>query len=404
MPTSVRPRRSISGKAAARSARAAASTGSVLCRRPRQRVRAGRSCVVTEAESQDDGTADASGCPQPPCDPVDERDDVARRRTRATRASALGRAAEPIDPRRRRRCTGRGSRLWASACRCRPGRRPEHRHEGRLGQERQPADGRDASVTEPAGGDGATPQSRSTGSGWRNASLTVGRHHEEAVRLGDRARYLGEELGPRHSDRDRQADLVTDVPSQPRGDLGRRADASLHPADVEERLVDRDPLDDRRNVVEDPEDRLARIDIGGHPGRDDRRAGAQAAGSRRAHRRAHSEGLRLVARCEHHPQPDDHGPAPQARVVPLLDRRKERVQVGVQDRCIAPRHERMFSRLSHRAARDGVRLQPDATLRRRDDPRGCGARSAPRSPRRPPATSARGTSHRPSRAARAAPP
>ena len=64
-----------------------------------------------------------------------------RRVTRSTRAIDRGvdaRAAvaaadrprarcEPIDPRRRPTCTGRGSRLWARACRWRPECRAEHR-------------------------------------------------------------------------------------------------------------------------------------------------------------------------------------------------------------------------------------------------------------------------------------
>ncbi len=67
-------------------------------------------------------------------------------------------------------------------------------------------------------------------------------------------------------------------------------------------------------------------------GRDDDRVRAQAARLRAAHRRAHAVRLRLVARGEHDARPDDHRPAAQPRVVALLDRRVERVEVGVQDR------------------------------------------------------------------------
>ena len=73
-----------------------------------------------------------------------------------------------------------------------------------------------AAVTRP------TPHSRSTGSGCRNAELAVGRHDEQAVGLGHRARHLGEELRPRHADRDRQADLLAHLAPQPHGDLDRR--------------------------------------------------------------------------------------------------------------------------------------------------------------------------------------
>ena len=51
-----------------------------------------------------------------------------------------------------------------------------------------------------------------------------------------------------------------------------------------------------------------------------------------AHRGAHAERLRLVAGGEHDAAADDHRPAAQPRVVALLDRRVERVEVGVEDR------------------------------------------------------------------------
>ena len=59
--------------------------------------------------------------------------------------------------------------------------------------------------------------------------------------------------------------------------------------------------------------------------------GQSAARLRPAHRRAHAARLRLVARGEHDAAADDHRPAPQPRVVALLDRRVERVEVGVQN-------------------------------------------------------------------------
>ena len=53
---------------------------------------------------------------------------------------------------------------------------------------------------------GPTPQSRSTGSGCRNASSPSGGTTSSPSGFATRARDLGEELRPRHADRDRQPD------------------------------------------------------------------------------------------------------------------------------------------------------------------------------------------------------
>jgi hypothetical protein len=59
----------------------------------------------------------------------------------------------------------------------------------------------------------------------QDRELAVGRHDGQAVGLGHAARDLREELR-----------------RGPHGDLGRRAGEPLHSADVDERLVDRDPF------------------------------------------------------------------------------------------------------------------------------------------------------------------
>ena len=62
---------------------------------------------------------------------------------------------------------------------------------------------------------------------------------------------------------------------------------------------------------------------------------AEAAGLAAAHRGADAVGPGLVAGREHDSRPDDRRPAAQATIVSLLDRREERVEVGVQDRRLA---------------------------------------------------------------------
>ena len=116
---------------------------------------------------------------------------------------------------------------------------------------------------------------------------------------------------------------------------------AVQPADIEERLVDRDAFDERRGVAEDLEHSLARLRVRRHSGWDHDRVAGTGAGPAAAHRGAHAERLRLIAGGQHDATADDHGPAAKARIVALLDGRVERVEVGVQDRRL--RHEHMFA-------------------------------------------------------------
>ena len=172
--------------------------------------------------------------------------------------------------------------------------------------------------------------------------LAVRRDDEQPVGLCHTARDLRKELRPRHPDGNRQADSLADVAPQTRGDLDGRARDPSHPADVEERLVDRQSLDDGRGVVEDAEQRLARVRIRGHPRRDDDRVRTELQCLPAAHRRPDAVRLGLVARCEDDAGADDHRAAAERWIVPLLDRGVEGVDVGVKDRRLV-RHERMFA-------------------------------------------------------------
>ncbi len=219
----------------------------------------------------------------------------------------------------------------------------EHCHESALGQERQAADGGDPPASQLGRRDGAdTPEALDL-ERVEELELAVGRNDEEPVGLADAARDLGEELRPRDPDRDRQSDILANRPAQASRDLGRRADASLHAVDVEKRLVDRESLHHRSGVLEEPEHRPARVCVRLHPWRHDGRVRAEAAGRSRAHGRPHPIRLGLVTRREHDTGADDHRPATEARVVPLLDRREERVEIRMQDRSIACQHEHMFA-------------------------------------------------------------
>ena len=211
-------------------------------------------------------------------------------------------------------------------------RRPaEHRHERVLRELGDLADRPDPSRPQLLGGHRADAPEPLDRQRVEEGQLAVGRHDEEAVRLRDPARHLRQELRPGDADGDGKPDPLADVPAQPHGDLRGGARQPLEAADVEERLVDREALDDRRCVVEDPEHLLARLGVGGHAGRDDDGVGAETPGLYAAHRGADPVRLRLVAGSEDDPGPDDHGPPPKARVVPLLHGRVEGVDVRVED-------------------------------------------------------------------------
>lgn len=167
------------------------------------------------------------------------------------------------------------------------------------------------------------------------AELGAARDHQQSVGLGHSAGYLGEELGAGDPDGDGQPDPLADLAPQACGDLDGRPRVALQPADVEERLVDRDPLDQRCGLVEHLEDRPARVGIRGHPRWDDYCLWTQATGLRATHRRSYAARLRRVAGGQHDPGPDDDRSIEERRIVALLHRRIERVQISVLDRCLA---------------------------------------------------------------------
>ena len=190
----------------------------------------------------------------------------------------------------------------------------------------------------------------------QEVELAIRRHEEEPVRLGDRTRDLGEELRARDPDRDRQPDpLAHGTPEEIAVKLRRAGDAA-QPADVEERLVDREALDERRGVAEDREDGLARRRVGVHPRRHNDGLGAERPRLPPVHRGAHAAPLRLVAAREHDAAADDHGPPAQVRCVALLDRGVERVEIGVQDGGLAV-HEQMFASSTDRTEADAAARQ-----------------------------------------------
>ena len=197
------------------------------------------------------------------------------------------------------------------------------------------------------------PRDRSTGSGCRKSSSPSGGTTSSPSGLATPLATLARNFVLATPTVMRQADLLSHLAPQPHRDLGGRPCDPPHPADVEERLVDREALDERRGVLEDAEHRLARLGVNGHAGRDDDRVRAQPAGLVATHRRAHSVRLGLVARREDDARADDHRPPAQAGIVPLLDGRVERVDVRVKDRRF---HANICSHTPYRLSSPGMEL------------------------------------------------
>jgi hypothetical protein len=154
--------------------------------------------------------------------------------------------------------------------------------------------------------------------------------------LGRLRRQLGHELGGRHPDRRRQPELAANLLADPATDRQAVAEQGARTAHVEKRLVQCDPLDERRAAVEDLMDLGADLAVAVVPAGHEHRMGAQSAGLGGRHGRVDSVGPGFVAGRRHHAPPagtaDDHRPSGQRRVEAHLDRREKGVHVDVKDR------------------------------------------------------------------------
>ena len=310
----------------------------------------GRPAEVVEAQPQRDGPPGPPRRPHPARHPIDQPGQYGVEGGRR-----LGRSTERPLRTDRPPPTADLDRPGIAVVRQRvqmpPGRPPEHRDQRGLGQHRDIADlGEPAAAQLLRGHLAHAPQPLDI-QRMQELQLPVRLHLEQPVRLRDPTGHLRQELRPRHPDRDRQPDLRQHVGAQPPGDLQRRPGDLPQPADVEERLVDRQPLDQRRGVLEDLEHRLAGLGVRRHPRVDHDRAGAAAQRLSTVHRGADAVRLGLVAAGEDDAGADDHRAAAQAWVVPLLDRRVERVQVGMQDGRPAGFRTRTHVRIRRRQQR-----------------------------------------------------
>ena len=309
-------------------------------------------CMPDEAHPHRDRAPGPLLGPQPGRDPVGEEAELdpqhlvvdppaPERRLRAHRPGAPGRLdaarvgvrrasapsfvavgpTEQVPQHRRRRPARarRSSRCRATrAARASPGRRP------RAGR--------------PAAGRGTPPPSRprttTRPSGLATCDATLARCFVVATPT---------EIGRPSSVRTRCADLG--------GHRRRRTEEVHRSGDVEERLVDRDPLDERREVVEHLHHRVAEALVLRKWPPANAQARAELPGPPAGHPGVDAVRLRLVRRREHHAAADRDRPPGRRGIEQLLHRGVERVEVGVQDRAPGPARVAVGDRPVHAAQR-----------------------------------------------------
>ena len=164
----------------------------------------------------------------------------------------------------------------------------------------------------------------------------IGADDGQPVGLLPARRNLCQKLIRRNARRCRQAGLGPYALLQLAGDRGRERFVPLVFRDVEVRFVERQRLDERRHLAENREHRIGCCPVAGEIRRDHDELGAEPHRSRHGHRRAHAERSGFVAGSRDdatpvRPTADGNRLSAQRGIVPLLDRRVERVHVHVDD-------------------------------------------------------------------------
>jgi hypothetical protein len=125
---------------------------------------------------------------------------------------------------------------------------------------------------------------------------------------------------------------------------------TLGAGEVEERLVDRERFDQRRQRLHGVTHLAADPDIFRHVGPDHGGGGTKLQRLEHRHCRAHAVGARDVARRRHHASlaaADDDGPVGEIRIIALLDGGVERIAIDMGER---QRGQGMVANEARRAA------------------------------------------------------
>src|SRR5260370_6126678 len=143
-------------------------------------------------------------------------------------------------------------------------------------------------------------------------------------------------LGGGGAHRDRQAELNAHASTNGRGDLDGLSEEMDRAGHVQEGLVDRYPLDERREVAQHIDDGVAETLVLVEVTADERDVGAQLAGAPAGHARADTEGLCFVGRGQDYPAAHGDGPSPEAGGGQVVARRGRRVEIGGGGRPARP--------------------------------------------------------------------
>jgi hypothetical protein len=161
------------------------------------------------------------------------------------------------------------------------------------------------------------------------------RHDEQPVRFGAAGGELGDVFGRGGADGRAQSGLAVDPLAQSRADLPGGAEQLQGARDIQERLVDRKRLDQRRDLSEELHHLRGVVRVPLEVRLEDDGLGATAQRDGHRHRRIHAIFAGLVGGGgddrPQRPVTDDDRLADQLRMLEQLDGREERVHVHVQD-------------------------------------------------------------------------
>jgi hypothetical protein len=163
-------------------------------------------------------------------------------------------------------------------------------------------------------------------------SLVFRFDHDQTVRLGDLRCHFCQVLGSSNADRHRQANLVPNPFSDTDGDGAWGAKQMDRSRDIKESLVDRDPFNKWREVVEHCHNRIAQTLIFMEVSGDELDRWAKLPGPPARHAASDPVCPCLIGSGKDHASTNSDRLARQRGVEELLDRRVKRVQVGVENR------------------------------------------------------------------------